>query len=647
MNHGWEAQLNQQTAAIKPRGTGVRAMLETLADVVIEYDDEGRILWCNQQLCTLMECEASELIGKVLPELGIDIPPPSTLHRNGNRTESVVHTAHGLRWFIWSDVNHTGDDGLIRHFAVARDITAVREREAALIQARERAEQASLEKSRLLATVSHEIRTPMSGVIGMAGLLSFTPLTPEQQTYIQAINTSAESLIKLVNELLDFSRIEAGRLLLEPQRVNIRELIEGVVELLAVNAFEKDLGIGAHISPEVPDTFMVDPGRLRQILLNLVGNAIKMTDEGGVLVTAGCRKADEIVFTVEDTGPGMDQSTVSRLFREFEQSDDRSKRPEDGTGLGLAITRRLVVAMGGQVSVATAPGQGAIFTVQLPISDAEPSNEIPGTFDGLRVAILSPRIIEARALAMFVEARGGAARILESEAAAEAMLQEGRREFDVLVADASLEAQGEQMLRRLCSSGLKVRRALTLISPTDRARLPRLRANGYDAFIARPPRGRTVIRLLSGDLPTSPMQPTVDRTALRTLATGHQLNVLLAEDNKINALLTEKALRSAGCSVTTVTNGTGALEAFGMFTSVHDLMIVDLNLPDMSGLEVIERIRAQEEAQSGRRVPILVLSADGQESTREQALRCGATEFLQKPLDPALLLSLIAKFSEF
>src|SRR5690606_24332010 len=174
------------------------------------------------------ECEAEELVGKALPELGIDIPAPAGRGRKGSRAEGVVHTAQGLRWVVWSEVDLNDDEGGTSHFAVARDITQSKQREAALVHARERAEQASLAKSRLLATVSHEIRTPMSGVIGMTGLLSFTPLTQEQQTYIQAISTSAESLVTLVNELLDFSRIEAGRLVLEPQRVHIRELIEGV-----------------------------------------------------------------------------------------------------------------------------------------------------------------------------------------------------------------------------------------------------------------------------------------------------------------------------------------------------------------------------------------------------------------------------------
>jgi len=646
MSEPHEKQLHQQIAVSKHQGTDVRAMLEMLADVIIQYGGDGRIIWCNQQLCSLMECEAEELIGKALPELGIDIPALAGRGWKGNRAEGVVHTAQGLRWFAWSEVDLHDDEGGTSHFAVARDITQSKQREAALVHAGERAEQASLAKSRLLATVSHEIRTPMSGVIGMAGLLSFTPLTQEQQTYIQAISTSAESLMTLVNELLDFSRIEAGRLVLEPQRVHIRELIEGVIELLAVKAFEKNLGIGSHIAPDVPETFMVDPGRLRQILLNLVGNALKITESGGVLVTAHCFQGDEIVVTVEDTGPGMDQNTVARLFTEFEQAKDRRSRPDEGAGLGLAITRRLVVAMGGEVDVKTAPRQGASFMVRLPISGAEQSVEKADTFAGLDVAILTPRTIEGKALAMAVQARGGQACILDSEAAALAAIEEGQANFDFLVADASLEAENEQMLSRLRAKGLVATRALTLIAPTDRSRLTSLRATGYDAFIARPPRGRTVMRLLSGDLPSSPMQPSMLKTRLRTRETGHKFKVLLAEDNKINALLTQKALHSAGCTVTTVDTGADAVDAFTGDHREHNLAIIDLNLPDFSGLSVIQRIRAHESELSLPPVPILVLSADGQQKSRHDALEHGANAFAQKPLDPALLVSLLAKFSE-
>lgn len=633
--------------AIKGHQEDVRSALGALGDVVIQYDHDGRILWCNPQLCFLLECAASDLKGKLLPELGIDIPVGPGSPAEDGPPESVVHTGQGVRWFSWREVELEDEYGGRSRFALARDITHIKQREAALIEAREQAEQSSLAKSRLLATASHELRTPMNGVIGMAGLLAFTPLTPEQQTYVQAIRTSAESLLKLVNELLDLSRIEAGRLVLEPQRVSVRELIESVVELLAANAFEKDIAVASHIAPDVPDSFTVDPWRLRQVLFNLVGNAIKFTEKGGVLVTAECSRPDEIMFTVEDTGPGMNGETVARLFREFEQSGDRTRHPQQGVGLGLAITRRLVVAMGGYIAVETAPGQGAAFRVFLPLVAPEPSTESADVFAGLKVAVLTPREMEARALAQAVESRGGTVRLLSGEAEALAMIDEGHGDVDVLIADACLETGGEPMLARLRNRGLRTRRALTMIAPVDRPRLPYLREAGYNAFIARPPRGSTVVRLISGDLPSRPMQPSSERQAiLKKAEIGHKLRVLLAEDNRINALLTEKTLSSAGCAVTWVRTGAEAMEAFSEAPRSYDLVVIDLNLPDACGLSVIEHIRSVERSKSIDPVVIVVLSADGQPATRRGALEMGANKFLQKPVEPSALMDLLAKLGE-
>lgn len=637
-------QHSHRVAARQVIGTGARAVLEALADVVIQYDQQGRILWCNQLLGELMECSVDELVGKALPELGIDIPSLTAGQGSNREVEAVIHTTQGLRWFSWSDIEFRNADGSIERFSIARDITKSKLREAAFDLARERAEAENLDKSRLLATVSHEIRTPMNGVIGMAGLLASTQLTPEQQTYLDAIATSAEALVPLVGELLDFSRMEAGRLVLEPQRVALRGLIEGVVELLAIQAFDKQIGIGSHISPEVPEAIEIDPGRLRQILLNLLGNALKFTDCGGVLVTASCPQADQLVLSVVDTGPGMDTKTILRLFQDFEQADDHRNRPDHGVGLGLAITKRLVEAMGGEIFVKSTSGAGASFTIHLPIG-LETSLEASDAFAGLAVLIVTPWIMEGEALAMAVEARGGTALVLRDLAGVIVLLEGGMKKYDVLVADASLESDDRQMLSQLRNYGLVVGRALTLIAPTDRLRLQNLRAEGYDAFIARPPRGNTVLRLLNGELPNSPMQPTTAKAGRKFAHSDHQLRILLAEDNKINVLLTEKALTNAGYTVTTVGSGLQAVDALIHKHSAYDLAIIDLNLPEIGGLEVIKRIRAHEADNSLPLMPIQVLSADGQKKTRQLALEYGASAFAAKPIDLRLLLPLLARIS--
>lgn len=363
MREGWGMQPGGRNPAIKGHQEDVRSALGALGDVVIQYDHDGRILWCNPQLCFLLECAASDLKGKLLPELGIDIPVGPGSPAEDGPPESVVHTGQGVRWFSWREVELEDEYGGRSRFALARDITHIKQREAALIEAREQAEQSSLAKSRLLATASHELRTPMNGVIGMAGLLAFTPLTPEQQTYVQAIRTSAESLLKLVNELLDLSRIEAGRLVLEPQRVSVRELIESVVELLAANAFEKDIAVASHIAPDVPDSFTVDPWRLRQVLFNLVGNAIKFTPKGGRVEIAAEAADGGVAIRVSDTGPGIESKDIPHLFDPYWQA---ARHERAGAGLGLSIVKGIATAHSGRVHVESKVGKGSTFTLEFP-----------------------------------------------------------------------------------------------------------------------------------------------------------------------------------------------------------------------------------------------------------------------------------------
>ncbi|WP_011582989.1 PAS domain-containing hybrid sensor histidine kinase/response regulator [Chelativorans sp. BNC1] len=624
-------------------------LLETLGDLVINRDGEGRILYANRIFGELMECEPQDLFGKTLHQLGVDITPPSAgifpEEERLSSTDVAIHTRNGLRWFSWTEISRReGESSSVSHWAIARDITARKRAETALVNARERAEQASIAKSRFLATVSHEIRTPMNGIIGMATLLSDTRLSSEQRTYVAAISTSASALLALIEDLLDYSKIEAGRLELEPQRMAARELIESVIELMAVRAFTKKIGLGCHIAPTVPDTILADPGRLRQILLNLLGNAIKFTDEGGVLMTVTTTIHDgapKLAFRVDDTGPGIEKDSLSRIFQEFEQADTSSTRKHGGAGLGLAITRRLIDAMEGTVTVDSAPGEGATFTVYIPLVGAEGSAaETSLALKGFDVAILTPHAVEGEALAMTVRAHGGKARVFEGEKSALSLLRRRKSGFDAVIIDASLENDNGDLLRRLCRNGLRVHQALTLIAPTDRGRLNKFRTNGYNAFIARPARDRTLLRLLLNPQTAENVAPIGEATA-RTKATndGRGLKVLLAEDNEINAMLARATLSKAGHSVAVVSNGRAAVDVLTHPARDFDIVLMDLHMPIMDGLDAIIQIRRYEEDTGLAPIPILVLSADGQEKTRQNALAQGATGFITKPLEPGRLLS--------
>ncbi|TPL13739.1 response regulator [Mesorhizobium sp. B2-4-10] len=629
-----------------------RGLIDALGDLVIHRDRDGYIVYANKVFADLVEVDQRDLAGKTLAELGIEvgIVPDAAFsdHECLSSTDVAIRTPGGSRWFSWIELSvRDKDSGAVSHRAIARDITARKRAESSLITARERAEHASQAKSRFLATVSHEIRTPMNGIMGMARLLADTSLSPEQQTYVGAISTSASALLALIEDLLDYSKIEAGRFDPEPQPMSVREIADNVVELLAARAFSKDIGLGCHVEPDVPQLITADPGRVRQVLLNLIGNAIKFTDSGGVLVSiarARTETTDRICFTIADTGPGLHEDDMERIFEEFEQADGTSTRAHGGAGLGLAISKRLVTAMGGTISVSSRLGQGSEFVFDIPaISASEPP---PGRMDALQgrhAVILSRNIVEADAIARSIRANGGAVDIATTVAQAASF----SGDCDVLLVDAAMEEGDGRLLKRLRQSGFSDCEAITLIAPTDRGMLGEFRASGYATFLARPVRGGTLLRVLLSShapalAPTRPEKP--HPPALRAASDRQRgLSVLIAEDNDINAMLARATLLKAGHRVKVVGNGKAAVEAVTGAGHKHrfDVVLMDLHMPVMDGMDAIAAIRRHEEETAVPPVPIMVLSADSQEKTRHAVLAHGASGFVTKPLDPDALVDAI------
>lgn len=640
----WEMQESEQR---------FYGLLEALGDLVVHRDGDGRILYANSVLGDLMGTDTSGLFGKTLSQLGIDVSVvPEQAFPEGERissTDVAIYAKSGLRWFAWTELSlRDRNSGNVSHWAIARDITGRKRAETALVNARERAEMASHAKSRFLATVSHEIRTPMNGIMGMATLLADTRLSAEQRTYVGAISTSASALLAIIEDLLDYSKIEAGKLEIEPQRVSVRELVENIVELMASRAFAKNIGLGCHVAPDVPEMVMADPGRLRQILLNLLGNAIKFTEVGGVLVVVSLDRNENgsvLSFTVEDTGPGLQKDALQRIFEEFEQADTSSTRKHGGAGLGLAISRRLVEAMRGTISVESAPGEGAVFTVRLPLEEMEemPSDDGPA-LAGWEVLIVTPHLVEADALSQSVQAYGGRTRVLPDVPAAKAALKNGEAECDAILIDASLESDNGDALAGLRRAGAHGAQALTLIAPTDRGRLGTFRAHGYSGFLARPARTRTLLRMLLSAQQEAEAGTHSDSEGAFRLALhgpGREQRVLVAEDNEINAMLARVTLTKAGYAVEVVSNGRAAVDALTHADRAFDLVLMDLHMPIMDGLDAIAAVRRYEEEAGMPAMPILVLTADGQEKTRHGVLAHGASGFVTKPIDPDKLLAAI------
>ena len=624
-----------------------RGLIDALGDLVVHRDRDGQIVYANRVFADVIGSQPGDLAGRTLAELGIDVGVvPDAAFAEGeclSSTDVAIRTPNGVRWFSWIELSVRDKvSDAVSHRAIARDITARKRAETALINARERAEFASQAKSRFLATVSHEIRTPMNGIMGMAKLLADTKLSAEQHTYVGAVSTSASALLALIEDLLDYSKIEAGRFELEPQPVSVRETADNIVELLAARAYAKGIGIGCHVAPDVPTIITADPGRLRQVLLNLIGNAVKFTDSGGVLVAvtiSGPGATPAIRFTISDTGPGIPPEDVSRIFEEFEQADGTSTRKHGGAGLGLAISKRIVTSMGGSIGVTSEPGCGSKFHFEIPANGAKLADNSVPALVGRHIVIFSKNTAEGEAIARTVIANGGSANIVATVAQAAVHAEES----DTLLVDAALEASEGRLLKRLRQAGFERVEAITLIAPTDRGMLGEYRAAGYAAFLARPVRGETLLRTLLGRTravaSSETGKPPAAKPATRRGHAPVGLSILLAEDNDINAMLARATLVKAGHSVDVVGNGRAAVDAVTLSSHArYDVILMDLHMPVMDGLDAIAVIRRHEEDRGIAPIPIMVLSADSQEKTRHQVLAHGASGFVTKPLDPDALV---------
>ncbi len=635
----WELRENEER---------FRSLIDALGDIVVHRDREGRIVSANGVLAKLLDRSPDEIVGRTLAELGIDIGiVPDAAFAEGeclSSTDVAIRTRNGTRWYSWIEQSVRDDaTGAISHSAIARDITGRKRAERALVGARERAENASKAKTRFLATVSLEIRTPMNGIIGMAKLLAGTELTAEQRTYVGAVSTSAGALLALIEDLLDFSKIEAGKFELEPQETSLRELIEHTIELMSARAYSRNIGLGCHIAPEVPEKAVLDPGRLRQVLLNLIGNAIKFTEVGGVLVEVGLtrdRGGPQLTIAVHDTGPGLEKADIERIFREFEQAERGRTRRHGGAGLGLAISRRIVETMKGSITVDSQPGKGSTFTVAIPLSTTAPAVST-SLLQGMNVLVLSLNAMEAEAIARTIRATGGTADVAAT--AEEAASLAGDSGFDAIIVDAALETAGGSLLKSLRSGGVNGGTAIIMLAPSERSRLPKLRAAGYANFLPRPTRGETLLKILIANKNGLGREPARSgHLGLQARRSSEApLSVLIAEDNDINAVLARAALSRAGHVVEGVGNGKAAVDVLTAPARRYDVVLMDLHMPVMDGLEAIAQIRRHELERGLPPIPVLVLSADGQESTRQSVLTHGANGFLPKPLDPESLVAAV------
>jgi signal transduction histidine kinase/CheY-like chemotaxis protein len=542
---------------------------------------------------------------------------------------------------------------------VAWELHEADERYRSVTEARQRAEAANQAKSRVLATVSHEFRTPLNGILGLAGLLLETPLTPDQETYARGVHSSGQALLALVDDMLDFARIEAGRLELRPAPTDVAGLLQEIAELLAARAYAKGIDIAVDADPALPAVVMVDPTRLRQILINLAGNGVKFTDAGGVTISVReqgrpAQGRVTLAFAVADSGPGIAPDEAERLFGEFEQGDSALTRRHGGAGLGLAISRRIVRHMGGELTVAPAPGGGSLFQFALDL-DLAVTTEHPAPagelLAGRSFLILAPAGAEPPVLVRHLTQAGAAVRLTAAPNEAAAVIGAAAAAgllHDALLIDERTAADPVTALALIREAAGRRVPAAVMIEPGRRGEIDRLRAAGFDAYLVRPVRRASLTRVL-GELALGASGFHIDpgdarpRPSPAPRRAGTALNVLLAEDNEINALLARAVLEGLGHAVTEVRDGAQAVAAATGRAGGFDAILMDLHMPGLDGLAAVRAIRAHEQARGMAASTILAVTADVLPETRSEARAAGIDAVLEKPMTPNALRQALAQ----
>jgi PAS domain S-box-containing protein len=656
--HNAEQNRNTAEGAVREREARMQAILRGAVDGIVTIDERGIIESVNPAAERIFGHPAEALVGSNVSML---MPSPDR-EQHDSHISRYVRTGERHIIGVGREVVGVRDDGTVfpmelsvsevnlgsrRVFTgIVRDITGRKQAEEALRRAKEAAEQAARAKSDFLANMSHEIRTPMNGVIAMSELLLDTKLAPDQREFAGTIRKSADALLQIINDILDFSKIEAGKLRLESIEFDLRACLEEATELMMLRAVEKGIVLATIVRHDVPARVKGDPARVRQVLLNLLANAVKFTEDGEIVVRASIESLDSLQGTlrvsVSDTGIGIPADRMESLFESFSQVDASTTRRYGGTGLGLAICRQLVALMGGQIGVESEVGKGSTFwfTVQFVVPEAAEQPVSPHSLEGLRVLLAVKESLTRQSLREYLASWKcdiTEAATVEEASGRLSMAADDGTPYRVVMMGPQICGLGGD---RLPSSAPEAR--FIYVCPPGARECLSAPPEGFSAAISAPLKQSMLYSTLCEALGFAAAEargetpPPADEPAGR-----RDLRILLAEDNTVNQMVARRVLERAGFACDVVENGRLAVEAVA--AGAYDLVLMDCQMPEMDGYEATRRIRALEGG--ARHIIIIAMTAEAMQGDRERCLAAGMDDYIAKPVQPDDLASLVTLYA--